>query len=75
VYFEFFIKTESETTIQIFNSLGEIVYSINRTLPQGLNTLEWNGSDTDGYKLPAGNYYLKLITNDESATRKLVIVR
>lgn len=72
---EFFNNTTSETSIQIFNNLGEIVYSNYSTLNEGLNRLEWNGTNLNGNKLPAGNYYLKLITADALTTRKLVIVR
>jgi hypothetical protein len=72
---EFYNYQESETSIQIFNTLGEIVYFYKSSLPQGLNMISWNGTDSNGNKLPAGNYYLKLVTMEGITTQKLVLFR
>jgi len=72
---EFYNTTDSKNTIQIFNNLGEIVYASTSTMQLGINRIEWDGSDLNGHKLPAGNYYLKLISDDAISSRKLVIVR
>lgn len=72
---EFYNKTNSETTIQIFDCLGGLVYSGRSSMPQGYNKFIWDGRDINGNVLPAGNYYLKLFTSDEFKTQKIVIFR
>ncbi|MDD3685409.1 MAG: FlgD immunoglobulin-like domain containing protein [Bacteroidales bacterium] len=72
---EFTNTRESETTIQIFNLVGELVYTNESILPIGINKINWDGTDANGNKLPAGNYFVKLNTCNKLITEKIVLFR
>jgi hypothetical protein len=52
----------------IKNVSGETVYSGERKLTNGVNSINWNGTTTGGNALPAGNYFLTIKTPDSSKT-------
>jgi flagellar basal-body rod modification protein FlgD len=58
-------------TVQISNSFGEVVASVNVPLVNpGLNSFSFDGLDESGHPLPAGNYFLSAsIPDGESDIR------
>jgi len=75
VKIEFALQNNTDASIQIFNNLGEIVYSNTSEFSTGLNQLIWDGNDSNGNRLPAGTYYLKLFADESFDIQKLVIFR
>lgn len=72
---EFSLKRNTDASIEIFNNLGEVVYSNKSNFNLGLNQLIWDGKNPNGNRLPAGTYYLKLFADEGFETKKLVIFR
>jgi flagellar basal-body rod modification protein FlgD len=53
-------QTTQNMTIGIYNEIGELVKSIDAgTQPAGNIEFKWDGTDTNGNDLPAGNYTVK----------------
>jgi hypothetical protein len=59
------------TTLKIYNSLGkEVATLLNSKLSAGTYEYEWSAS-----RLPSGIYFYKLMTNDFSSTKILVLLK
>jgi hypothetical protein len=63
-------------SLQIFDVDGRLVQTlVQGQLTAGEHRLEWPGTDGAGNLLPAGVYFYKLDSTEQSATRKLLILR
>jgi hypothetical protein len=68
---QFSIPEQSFITLEIFNSLGEKVSTlVSEELNAGTYNYEWKAGN-----LSSGVYYYKLIANDFSQTKKLILLR
>ena len=72
----FALDRERPVSLQIFDVDGRLVQTlVQGKLTAGEHRLEWPGTDTAGNLLPAGVYFYKLDSDEQSATRKLLILR
>jgi hypothetical protein len=63
--------TRGVTQLIIYDVLGkEIATPVNEQLNPGTYEIEWDGSN-----YPSGVYFYKLITNDYSETKKMVLIK
>lgn len=70
------IQLESMVEIYIYNTLGQKVRKlVNRRHSPGDYTVNWDGSDNDGQGLPTGVYLYKLITDESSLARKMLLIK
>jgi len=72
---EFSLASPQQTEIKIYNTAGEIVRTINcgkRGI--GTHSINWNGTDGTGKKLPTGTYFYILNTEDAQLTKKAIII-
>jgi len=61
------------TTLQIFNSLGQLVRTlVNTEQSQGEFSVVWNGLDNNGNAVSSGIYFYKLIHGDFVSSKKLI---
>jgi hypothetical protein len=66
---QFSINKEQQVSLSVYNMIGKKVSELcNRTLPAGTNRLTFMAGD-----LPKGTYLVKLVTNGETFTKKIVI--
>lgn len=72
----FSLEKESAVSIDIYNVTGEKVKTlINGIEKAGSHSIEWNGTDNFGNKLPTGVYFYRLNAKDFSETKKLIILK
>jgi len=65
------LNTVGAKSVNIYNIKGEIIKSFNaKILSKGNNSLSWNAS-----KLSSGIYFLKVATQNEVASKKLVLLK
>ena len=67
------IPQKDSTIINIYDVLGSLIKSF-RNL-SGDSYLIWNGQDDNGNQLPAGIYFVRLMVNNKSVIRKVVMLR
>lgn len=72
---KFSLLAPQQTEIKIYNSTGTLVRTI-RCGKRGIgtHTINWNGTDDKGRKLPAGSYFYCLNTEDTQITKKAIII-
>ena len=50
-------ESDYQVSVQVVNTLGqEVIVLANGRMNAGFHTLDWNGTDMNGYKLPSGVY-------------------
>jgi len=59
-------EKDTNATISITNSTGQVAYSGNFTLKQGGSSFVWDGKGNDGVQWPAGTYTLSATGKDSS---------
>ena len=63
-------------TIDIFNIKGQKIRSlVNDFYPVGHHSVVWNGTDDNGRNMGSGIYLYRVIAGDETATRKMVLIK
>ncbi|MCO6448984.1 MAG: T9SS type A sorting domain-containing protein [Ignavibacterium album] len=64
----FDLPVESAVTLQIFNSLGELIWQQEQSnLSAGSHSVTWDGKDNLGNSLTSGIYFLKMQANVNSS--------
>jgi len=73
---EFFIPTESDVTLEIYNLLGQKVYGMTlQSIQVGNYTIKWNSLDNKGIVQNSGIYLYVLRAGDLQQTKKMLLVR
>ncbi|MCB5263571.1 MAG: M6 family metalloprotease domain-containing protein [Candidatus Cloacimonadaceae bacterium] len=65
---------QSETTLRIYNSKGQLLRELYRGVPgTGQMSLVWDGKDKHGNELGSGIYLYRLKTDKEDQIRKMIL--
>ena len=73
---EFSLPVRSRVRLDVFNVLGQNVRTmINNTLPAGLHKVEFDGRSQNGGSLATGIYFYRLTTEQNTATRKMLLIK
>lgn len=73
---KFDIPEQSDVTLKIFNVLGQKVATVfNGNLKAGEYAMSWNGRDNVGNLAASGVYFFKLEAGQNSAVRKMVLMK
>ncbi|MEQ9443388.1 MAG: FG-GAP-like repeat-containing protein [Cyclobacteriaceae bacterium] len=68
-------QLSSEVSVTIFNTVGQLVKTLNRTLPSGYHTLQWSGKDTQGQEVSEGMYVYRVKWGEGKASTGKVLIR
>jgi hypothetical protein len=70
------LPNAGQTAIKVYNLLGkEIRTLVNEHRPAGRSTVMWDGRDSNGRIVSAGVYMYKLISGNQSFSRRLSLTR
>ncbi len=70
------INRRSYVVLNIYNIRGQLVASlINRKQPPGRYSVNWDGLDKNGYPVPNGVYFCRLIADNFKQTIKMTLLR
>jgi hypothetical protein len=73
--FRFDVPLRAHVTLEIFDAQGRRVASLlDRDLPPGAHSLDWDGRDTRGELLRPGVYLYRMMTDGYRAQRRLVLL-
>ena len=72
----FTIGSSISTSIKIYNILGkEITTLLEKNLPAGEHSVQWDGNDNEGNILPGGVYFIHMIAGSYQKTIKTVLLK
>ncbi len=71
----FQLPEESKVMLTIYNTMGqEIIRLVDRTMSAGVHEVRWNGSDSQGKKVPSGMYLYQFRAGDFNVTKKMILL-
>lgn len=66
----------SNTEIAVYNTKGQLIKTLhNGFLNQGNHSISWNGTTQNGGKAASGIYFLKMKTDDNEFTHKMLLIK
>ncbi|HYG53436.1 MAG TPA: FlgD immunoglobulin-like domain containing protein, partial [Flavobacteriales bacterium] len=72
----FSLSSPSSVTIKIYNNLGQCIHTLyNQKNGAGAYTVTWDGNNSNGVKVAAGVYYVRMICEETARTVKLNVSR
>jgi hypothetical protein len=72
----FTLRAGAEVEIGIYNVLGQRVRRLSPGwLFGGEHTIDWDGRDDDGRRVPSGGYVARIVAGGDEVTRTLLLVR
>lgn len=76
VTIRFNLSKPANATLEIFNAIGQLVYSISDVnKPAGNQYFNWNGTGNSGAGVESGIYYVKVSANNASSMEKLILIK
>ncbi len=70
------VSRESEAMLKVYDISGTLVNTLyNGLLPEGLQTIGWNGQNHRGYAVSSGVYFYEIEVNGRRKVREMVLVR
>jgi hypothetical protein len=70
------IPKTAEVNIRIYDLLGRRIATIlNGDQNPGYRTVEWDGKDSRGQEVPTGIYFVRMSSDEFSATQKVLLMR
>jgi hypothetical protein len=71
------LKTNGYVTLKIFDKLGrEIKTLVDKYQTSGLQSVEWDGTDREGKKVPSGTYFYQIRwENGEASSKKMIFLK
>jgi hypothetical protein len=74
---KFDLARDGQVRLQVFDVAGHLVRTlVNGTMTRGYNqTVAWNGLDEGGRRVPSGVYFYQLVTDELTATKKMVMLK
>ena len=72
----FTLEETAPTQLVIYDLSGHVVIRlVDESLPAGHHSVQWNGRNQQGQSVASGVYLAVLVTPDERATRRLMLVK
>ena len=74
---EFVLGKDELISLNIFDIKGRLINSLinNVNYPAGYHNLAWDGKNTIGKKVPSGMYIYKLMSENQTIMRKMVLMK
>ena len=74
---QFVLGKDELVSLNIFDIQGRLVNSLinNSNYPAGYHNITWNGTNTMGTQVPSGMYLYKLVSENQTITRKMVLMK
>jgi hypothetical protein len=72
----FSLKERGAVSLKVYNVAGELVRTLmNESQDKGAHTKVWDGRNDSGQPVSSGVYFYKLVTNNFSQTKKMVLLK
>ncbi len=74
-FISYSIAAPADVKINIYNSRGQLVRSMNANGNVGRHRIEWNGTDNSGNSCSTGIYYIRMQAGKDSFIRKAMLMK
>ncbi|PWB74286.1 hypothetical protein C3F09_04125 [candidate division GN15 bacterium] len=72
----FTLPTASQVTLEIYNLLGQKVRTlVDAPMTAGNHSVMWNATDQSGRSVSSGVYFYRLVAGEQTASRKMVLLK
>jgi len=72
----FSLPVNSNVKLEVFNLKGQLTASLmNGNMTAGTHTVTWDGRDNSGDDVASGVYFYRLLTDDETLSKKMLLVK
>ncbi len=72
----FSLERQAEVTIDIYNALGQKVTTLcSQPFPAGTHTVEWDATNVQGKPVACGMYFYRLTAENQTQTRKMMLLK
>ena len=73
---EFNLPKRSHVTVRVYNVLGQQVQNlVDQEFSAGNYKVTWDGSTADGGHASTGVYFYRIVTDDFTETKKMVLLK
>jgi hypothetical protein len=73
---EFNLPRSGYVEVKIYNLLGELIcIPLQKHLPAGNHTINWNGRDAKGNICPTGIYFYQITAGSNSETKRMILLK
>ncbi|HEX5132752.1 MAG TPA: FlgD immunoglobulin-like domain containing protein [Candidatus Krumholzibacteria bacterium] len=74
---EFTVRDRSQVSLKVYNVAGELVRTLvnGERAPGSVHRVAWDGRNDTGQSVSSGIYFYKLVTNDMTQTKKMVLLK
>jgi flagellar hook assembly protein FlgD len=63
-----------QVSITVYDMLGRLIREEHLALQGGKHNWVWQGEGTNGQRVPAGVYFMRIASTDLNVTRKLLLL-
>ncbi len=71
----FHLINAGNVSIKAYNSVGQLVYEVNRNYPSGTHVYKWNAQSNTGANVTPGYYFIRVSSDNLSSTQKLILLK
>ena len=71
---EFSLPANTDWKLEIYNLTGQLIRNFSGS-GSGITKIEWDGADSHGREVASGVYFYKLIGNDVTLSRKMLLLK
>jgi hypothetical protein len=72
----FVVPSTSRTTVTVYDVSGAVVKTlVDAVLDAGRRTVVWDGTNASGHTAGSGTYFYRLVTDNKSTTRKMLLLK
>jgi hypothetical protein len=70
------LNKAAQVRLSVYDIMGrEVNRLVDRYQPAGSYSMEWSSNTTSGQKLSSGIYFARISTDNETATRKMIMTK
>jgi hypothetical protein len=70
------LPMQGSVTLTVYSPAGRLVRNLlDGARPAGIHSIDWDGLDTDGRRVPPGLYFCRLETMDGAEVHKIIVLR
>jgi len=72
----FSLPKASMVNLSVYNMLGQhVITLVENRLPAGEHIVSWNGTSTSGGRVASGVYFYRIVTEESTACRKMLLLK